>query len=183
MPGMLFGEIAWHQGSIVLSSDSVLTGKLSVEEKYDIVLFSCEGRVDVYPAHKVRSVFFYDTEENINRKFISIQQKQLQRSFFRLYEIVILGEISLLRRSIFEDKGSNADHDGNGFQYLVRYQNKLTSLKQFRSKIYPDIKISAINDFEQYVRRNRLNPNIAASAIRIIQYYNHQFAAHRLSMN
>ena len=161
----------WLKGSLVLHTREVLTGEVSIEARHDVVLFRQHGHVEVYPAHKVSAVYYYDTAENINRKFVSLTSTSGYRPVFRLYEVVLSGEVNLLRHERLASTRSS-NHEINGFQYLIRFQDDVTTLRKFRSRIYPKLLRAQPASITQFVKGNHLNPSEPAAAIRIIQYYN-----------
>jgi hypothetical protein len=167
---------AWFQGSIVLSNEKVLVGEISVEEKYDVVLLRNQDRIVVYPAHKVQSVWLYDASSDMNRKFISIKNSSTAFHAYQLYEVVILGEITLLRKEISDVAATEEEHDALGYRYLVQYKGELSSLKKFRTAIYPKIKDMPGVEMHTYIKMNKLNPNNESNVVRIIQHYNQMIA-------
>src|SRR6186713_1997451 len=74
----------WFEGSLVLSTCEVLVGEILPPAGYDVVLFEKDNSRMVYPAHKIRSLYFYDRDKNINRKFISVKDDDGVRSSHRL---------------------------------------------------------------------------------------------------
>jgi hypothetical protein len=167
---------SWVQGSIVLNDEQVLVGEISVEEKYDVVLFRNQDKIVVYPAHKVQSVWLYDASSNMNRKFVSIKNSSTTFHAYQLYEVVILGEITLLRKEISDVAATKEEHDAFGYKYLVQYKGELSALKKFRTAIYPKIRDVAGVEMHAYIKMNKLNPNNGSNVVRIIQYYNQMIA-------
>ena len=163
-------EIAWYSGSVVLESREVLVGEIALEKNHDLILFRKNNHVDVLPAHKIESVQFYDERANINRKFISLQETNLVWKVYRLYEVVVPGDVIVLRKekALATPKKSNA-HD---FIYVVRYANENFDLKSFRTKVYPTIGKDGGLLLSMFMLDNHLNPNKSANAIQIIKYYN-----------
>jgi hypothetical protein len=124
----------------------------------------------VYPAHKIRSLYFYDGGKNINRKFISFKKDDGVRSSYHLYEVVITGTVDVLRR---KKEASFAQHtEPLDFNYFVRCNNELTPLKKFRRKIYPQLRSNADERLENFIASNKLRTDQPDNALRIIEYYN-----------
>ena len=160
-------DVVWYDGSVVLDNKSVHQGKISIE--HDLVLLKSGEHVDVLPAHKLQSVFYYDQRANINRRLVSIQGS----SFFeraRLYEIVLIGNASILRRS--KTGIHHPQSDALDFEYFTMVEEKLVPLNKFRKKVFPTLLNDAGLALKVYVKENRLNPNVSANAIRITQQYN-----------
>ena len=160
----------WFEGSLVLSTCDVLFGNISIQPEYDVVLFEKANSRMVYPAHKIRSLYFYDGDKNINRRFISWKEDDGIRSSHHLYELVITGRVDVLRRkkeSSFSNQPEPLD-----FNYFIRCNGELTPLKKFRRKIYPQLRSDADERLETFVASNKLRTNQPANALRIIEYYN-----------
>ncbi len=82
----------------------------------------------VYPAHKIRSLYFYDRGSNINRRYLSLKEDDGVRSSYQLYEIVVNGKVDVLRRkkmSAFSEHPSELD-----FNYFIRYNDELNCVKK-----------------------------------------------------
>jgi hypothetical protein len=182
LPGVA-SAAQWSEGSVVLANDSVIVGELEVRSLDDVVLFRNGSKVDVYPSHKVRSVLFFDASDNIVHRFVSIQTSSVAFSRYLFYEVVVNGEVSVLRRRNFRLKSSEIEDHATGYHYLIRFKNEFTSLHNFGAKVYPKLKRISINEFALSVKKNKLNPHKQANAIRIIQLYNEQASAEHLSMN
>lgn len=160
----------WKEGSIVLQSLEVKVGQLSVDERYDIVLFQNGNRVDVFPAHKIRSVLYYDVQANLNRKFVSVNDDALHVRSASLYEIVVPGDVSVLRKL----KGTPEKNlsDAHDYNYFVQCDGQIFPIQSFRTKVYPLLVMKAGAAFSSTVSCKRMDPNLSADAIRIIQFFN-----------
>jgi hypothetical protein len=163
------GEIAWHEGSVVLKTKEVLVGEVSIEPVYDLILHRVDGKVEVYSAHKIQSLHFYDEKANINRKFISLRQAGLF-NHHQLYEIVLWGEVSVYRKQ--KTWTGNSPSDADGFNYFLSYRDQLTDIHKFRDRVYPYLLESAGSLLSVFIDKNNLNPNLSASAITIVHFYN-----------
>lgn len=162
-------SVVWYEGSVVLKSREVLTGEISIEPDYDLILHRSNGKVEVYPAHKINSLYFYDAEANINRKFISLKETGLF-NHHQLFEIVLRGEVSIYRKQkLFT--GTNPS-DAEGYLYYIYHNEQLTDLIKFRTQIYPQLLESSGNTLSVFIKDHRLNPNSSANAIEIIKFYN-----------
>jgi hypothetical protein len=162
-------EIVWHEGSVVLKTKEVLVGEVSIEPAYDLILHRVEGRVEVYPAHKIQSLHFYDEEANINRKFISLKQEGVF-NHHQLYEVVLWGAVNVYRKQ--KAWTGNSPSDADGFNYYVSYRDHLNDIHKFRDRVYPYLLESAGSLLSVFMDENNLNPNLSASAITIAQFYN-----------
>ncbi len=164
--------IKWYKGSVVLATQEVYVGDLYIENQFDIVLVKEDSKVKVLPAHKVHAVYFYDSIENINRKFISVPEQREAYHSYRLYEIVLKGEVNVLRREKSFSDNQREEYNADGFLYYIHWNERITTLRRFRADIFPKLADSkpAIN---AYIRDQKLNSNLESDAIRIIDFYNH----------
>jgi hypothetical protein len=162
-------EMDWYEGSIVLKTKEVLVGEISIEPAYDLILHRIDGKVDVYPAHKIQSFHFYDKDANINRKFISLKQEGLFNSH-QLYEVVLWGDVDIYRKQ--KAWTGNSPSDADGFSYYVSYRDQLNDIHKFRDRVYPYLLESAGSLLSVFMDENNLNPNFLANAITIAHFYN-----------
>ena len=163
-------SLVWFEGSVVLSTCEVLVGKISLKDNHDLILFEQGETRAVYPAHKIRSLYFYDRRSNINRRYLSFEEQNGVRSSYVLYEIVITGKVDVLRRkkmNAFSEHASELD-----FNYFVRYNNELTELRKFKKKVFPQLQSEPDTRLESFIAANKLRPDLPVNAIRIIEYYN-----------
>jgi hypothetical protein len=167
---LVASDIQWSEGSLVLNNKEVLCGKISVEEKYDIVLLKSGERVEVYPAHSIRSVFYYDAAVNINRRYLVMETSKAPVSKFQLCEIVLPGNVTVVRH--VKDISLKPYSDADDFYYYVKMENELIQLDKFRSKVYDRLLHEGGLVLSVFVSENRLDPNNSAHAIRIIEEYN-----------
>jgi hypothetical protein len=165
-------DLVWHDGSVVLASRKVLTGKITIESGFDLVLLRTADSCLVLPAHKVLSLYFYDAGENINRKFVSLKENEDARAPQHFYEVVLYGKVNVVRRLPFTRSRSKGA-DAQDYVYFVQWENALTKLDRFKKEIYPSLLSSSGKMLMEFVSANKLDPTDAAQAIRIIEYYNH----------
>lgn len=164
-------EMKWFAGSVVLETREVLVGEIAVETHHDLILFRADNQVHVLPAHKIESVQFYDGDENVNRKFVSVQETNLVWKVHRLYEVVVFGDVIVLRKE--KTLTTSKKSDAHDFVYFIRYANETVDVKSFRTKVYPAIVKDGGPLLSMFMLDHRLNPNNASNAIQIIKYYNH----------
>jgi hypothetical protein len=163
--------LSWYDGSLVLKNDNVLTGRISVNQDYNLVLFKSGDQHLVLPASKIQTLYFYDAKANINRRFTSIQQRVNTYTSYKLYEIVLNGEVSVLRR--LTPSLADRDEQHNSYHYFVRLGDEPVGLHRFRAKIYPYLQKTCIS-LKAHIREKHWNPNNHAHAVLIIDYYNHE---------
>lgn len=163
-------NVQWYDGVIVLANEEILQGEVFPTGN-DLVLFRSNSKVKVVPAHQLQSVHFYDKESDINRKFISRNESRDSRRVFHLYEVVLSGEINLLRRKSAVQSNSKP-HDKYDFVYFIESGEELVTLKKFRTTFFYAMMANHPDEMVSFIEQNRLNPNISADAVRIISYYN-----------
>lgn len=162
---------SWYEGSLVLKTNQVLKGQIAVETAYDMILFKTDDQLLVYTADKIQSFYFYDGVHNINRKFVSLQKKIDAFTTNYLYEVVVYGEIKILRRLMFPF--ADADDHKNGYRYFIHANNELTELNKFSHKVFP-VLLGHSDTLYKFVEEKRLNPHRRADIIRIVEYYNRE---------
>ena len=170
----------WNVGTVVLNDLQILTGEIVVEQKHDLVLIKQGDHVDVVAAHRLRSVNIYDKLKNINRRFVSVSTRTVNRNRFQLFEVVLNGEVSVLRK--MKDIASKAETDADDFEYFVYANERLTALRKFRSTVYQQLVRNRGNEISRYIKEEKLNPNLAAHAILIVDHYN-QIVRNDLSLS
>lgn len=158
----------WYTGAIVLQTQAVLTGTIAIEPEHGIVLHKQGDQVYIYPAHRVQSLQFFDTSANINRKYISLQYGTWRR--YHLYEVVVRGSVNIVRRE--KRNISPVYSDADSFIYYIYTEGQLVRLHSFRKQVYPTLQQEGGVQFSMFVLEQHLNPNDAAHAIRMVQYYN-----------
>jgi len=162
-------SLTWYEGVLILSNNEILRGKFAIEQLHDIILYQDDIVSDVFPAHKVRSLYFYDEKEDINRRFVSVKQNDMSRPWHQIYEIVVAGEVTVMRRKKASEKHlSNA----SSFTYHIQYQDSLIPFGKFTKQIYPILSTNMGSCLEEYIRKNRLRTYHMAGSIQIIEFYN-----------
>ncbi|HWA32758.1 MAG TPA: hypothetical protein VG737_01445, partial [Cyclobacteriaceae bacterium] len=153
---------------IVTTGNEVLAGKILYNPAYDlVVLRQGDSRVVINP-QTMKSFRYYDEGANINRKFITAQGN----GFGEIYEVVVAGQIMVLRRGKAECGPSPSDADG--YNYFFVRDGAIQALRKFRNRLYPEIK----NALAGEMKKQHLNPNHDADVIRLIEIYNsRQFTA------
>ena len=160
----------WTIGTVVLNNDQVVNAEISIAAKHDLVLIKHDDRVDVLAAHRIKAIYYYDKNQDLNRKFISVATNNFHHQQWRLYEVVLGGDIAVVRK--MKTIASKAESDKDDFDYFIYSHNEMVSLKRFRTLIYPELVASQGELLTAYVKANRLNPNNGANAIAIVERFN-----------
>ena len=166
-------SLKWYDGSVVLTSGDVIIGKMVVEPLLDVLLVQQNDIRTVYPAHKIKSLYYYDDSFDINRRFISLRDKSTLYHHYQLFEIVVQGEVTVLRK---QQTRSLKPSDALDFTYYVTYRDNVMLLKKFGNRVYPQLK-SSMDTLEDFVSSNHLREYNSSNSIKIIEYYNRQMRA------
>ena len=171
----------WYQGSVVLRNQHVVVGNISVYQEHDLIVFRTDADTSttILPAYKIESVFFYDSSANINRKYISRVNQHASFPHYQLFEVVLAGSIPVLRK---QGVWSSDSEDAKCFNYYILYENDILELRKFRRLVYPHI-VKQSKEILMFVRREKLSPNKADSAVKIIRHYNLQGIHAALAVN
>lgn len=164
-------QTQWNEGVVVLKGAEVQQGDISVDVRFDLILFRRGDSVMVYPAHRIESFYYYDASANINRKFVSLPSRSNVFREHKLFEVVLRGDVSVLRK-IKREILSNENPDGLNYHYFIKMKGVITTLGEFRRKVYPQLLTVSRDSILAFVHRERLNPSHADDAIRIIKFYN-----------
>lgn len=170
---------AGNTGSVVLHEQEVVLGRISVYPEHDLVVLKNNTGIAVLPAYKIESVHYYDSTANLNRRYISCVDTESPYAHHKLFEIVIMGKIPVVRRPM---SWSNKSDDALNFNYFLLYEGAIIDLQKFKKLVYPEL-IKKSNDIETFVKLERLDPGQLGNAIRIIQHYNLQDRYGTLAMN
>lgn len=167
---LLAQPLEWFEGSLVLANNAVLVGEISLQSSHDLVVLQHGGSRMVYPAHQIKSVYFYDKPANINRRYISLKKEDDIRRSYQLYEIVVSGKVSVLRR---KKAGAFSNHTADlDYCYFTRHEDGLVPLAKFNRKVFPGLRARSDKRLESFISIHKLSGNCAANAIRIIEFYN-----------
>lgn len=178
------GKLAWHKGWVVLANkDQVIAGEISLESTHDLILFRTSESATVYPAHKLKSFQYFDEEANITRKFVSLKDNHGVVRSHHLYEYVVRGTFSVLRKVKGGLVKGGTYNEQRNFDYFVFYRNNLVSLSKFRTHVYPEMLSSNRDEVLSYVHRNNLDVNLPGNAITIIKYFNTEVGYSALAAN
>ncbi len=163
--GAFAQEDKWYPGAVVGADNEVIVGSLLFQHEHDLVVVRSLLGTDVLPSWQIISFRYYDSAANLNRRFISLRDKEISERA-RLYEVVVAGNVLVVRREKYHSGGEVPDRDG--FCYYFVRGGRIVSLMRFRTELYPEIR----SILARPEREMRLNPNRPDHAIRYIQLYN-----------
>jgi endonuclease/exonuclease/phosphatase (EEP) superfamily protein YafD len=167
-------EKDWRRGVLVLSCNQVITGPLYLVG-FETVLHRADASnlVQVFSAHSIKQIRFYDAASNINRKFITIKERTEWKQAHKLYELVLDGKMAIVRRPAVENQSMSVVNDHGDYSYFVKTGTDIVDLSKFRERYFNDLLKTSFG-LEAFVESQKLNPNSEADAIRIIQFCNGQ---------
>jgi len=163
--------LEWYQGCLVLANNEVLLGEIAIKPEHDLVIFQHGESRMVYPAHRIKSMYFHDASSDINRRYISLVTLRANGPpVYHLFEIVIKGEVTVVRRH--KESLFSIHADALDFNYHILYKDELTPLRNFNKKIFPQLVSLSDKRLEEFILTNRLTAHHAVNTIRIIDFYN-----------
>jgi len=164
-------SIKWHDGVLVLKNNDVLVGRLTIQPALNVILFQSEDQSAFYQLDKVDYVTYHDQEANLSRTFLSLSLAENGRTLNHLYEVVLRGRISVVRkpRSAYIPEVT----DVGSFDYFVLENGRAIELTQFRKKVFPSMEASCNkSQLKSFMREKGLDPNDNKDALRLIEYFN-----------
>ncbi len=169
LPFSGFAEPTWFNGTIVTKDHKVMNGDVFVHPSFEVIILRLKDSVLVLPAYKIASCHYYNTETGINARIIAITDYSLNRPVSKLFEVVVKGNVDVLRRPKFS---SIQTHDPRDFDYYTYSNFSIHSLFSFRNSVFPNMLEKQRNKLSAYMVANHLNPNNEGDAILLIQFYN-----------
>lgn len=168
---VLAKTIEWDNAVVVLNNNEVLVGEVVIQPGLDLILFKAGETRTFYAADKINYININDGDVNIPRKFVSLRSDKHGRPTINLYEVVIQGELSVLRKP----RGSSLPdfNDAHGYEYFVKESSGLVKLSDFRKSIYPIIEqYYSEGQLMKFMNQENLSPWSPSDAIKLIEIYN-----------
>ena len=171
-------EIA-YEGSIVLESKEVLTGTFYFEEKEGLLYRRKKEGLEIFPVYAVKALYFYDARENINRQYIKLVSDG-SRYPYQLYEVVLSGEVKVLRKRKSHDYPLKNDapelvkagEHAYNYHYFVLFDDELVGLSDFSREVFPHMFNQHPQELNYLVEGLDWNVKEASGAIQLIKKYN-----------
>jgi hypothetical protein len=163
--------LQWHEAVVVLNDHEVLVGQVVIQPSFDIVLFKSGSERTYYPVSKISYINMREEGVNVPRKFVTHTERENGHSVVSLYEVVLQGEISVLRKP--NGKTLPDFDDAFSFNYFTKDDASILKLASFKRKVYPRIeRFYSEKGLSQYLRKENLDPSSPADAIKLIEMYN-----------
>jgi len=174
-------ESGWHPGVIILSNNSILKGDLNYVQKNEWLKLRMDDSTATFHARQVKYFQFYEAEKGYNRAFkpLPTGDKNLTPDW-AFFEIVLEGRFPFFRKPILVEKiisqseqASSEFKQGDFVEYIyfLKVDDKLIEIKNFGDDALPHLK-KHISDINAFIKDNKLNINLTAGQIQIIDYYN-----------
>lgn len=163
--------IEWHNAVVVLNNNEVLVGEVVIQPGLDLILFKSGDTRTFYAANKINYININDGDVNTPRKFVSLRGDKRGRSTNNLYEVVLQGELSVLRKP----RGGDLPdfNDVYSYEYFVKESCDLIKLSDFRKSIYPIIeRYYSEGQLLKFMNQENLSPWSPSDAIKLIEIYN-----------
>jgi len=161
----------WFKGTVILPDSKVLSGQLSYQPNTDVIFVKMGGKeaVMVFPAFRVQSFSYFDTDAQVTRRFVPLKMQKGGGQSYQFYEVVVDGYISVLRQQLelwYTLRQATIEYD-----YFVVTEENLMPMNIFRRQVYPTLKKSS-ESLRNFARKNRINPYDVDDTIRFIRFYN-----------
>ena len=160
--------IKWSKGTVVEKDGQVRIGEISFQS-VDLILFKADDKVMVYTPYHVKAFFYYDAEENVNRKFNSLKVDKNHSPLF--YEYVVWGKVQMVRSVKNKNLINGKLRDAFDYNYLVSWNHRYSRIKDFKRNILPSL-VEQSPILEQLVHDQRLNPSSIVDVVSILKLYN-----------
>lgn len=160
----------WYKGSLTLRSESVLQGQISIQEGYDVALLKVDDEITVIPAFKIAFMDLYDEKTESDRRFVTLYLGVGAARTFRFFEIMVDGEVSLLRKEV--NVWYSLHFDMTEYEYYVLYGDELIDASKFKRTVYPDLVKKSDGALKSYVRENKLIAYKLSDVVSMLEFYN-----------
>jgi hypothetical protein len=164
-------DITWHEGAVVLKNGTVRTGSLHVDQRHLVILLmDNDSSVSVYTPDKISGAWFYDELRDVNRRFCSVFKKGASTRSWQLLEVVIYGEVSVVRCPN-DYSGTASDDEFSKYHYYVISGDNIFSLRKFGRRIFPDM-VKVIPSLADFASDQRLSFYRDRDTIIMIEKFN-----------
>lgn len=153
---------------MVTHDGTVLTGQVSVATIFDLLLYKSGGdQVTVLPVHRIKQVHYFDERASMHRRYVRYTS---DRGVAQLYEVVVYGAVSVLRRHK-PLAGPHAD-EVHGFHYYTAVGDQVYAMHRFRRQLYDRLDTTTGGKLMAYADQHHLSPHLMYDIFRLVDYYN-----------
>ena len=179
-----FSTLEWHKGAIVLSSHDVVTGEVSYDPTYDVVLQRSEGRVQTFTAAQVNYFHIMNKQTGQLRRFVALPHQSglnflYKRNYF--FEVLLSGEVTFLRKSsknksflqhVQRSKLSKLNLDNLCYDYFMLHDENLISIKNFEEDALPLLTHEDSKGIHDYIEARNIRKFTPRNQLMVIHFYN-----------
>jgi hypothetical protein len=124
----------------------------------------------------------HDNDVRFPRKFLSLQQEEHGRLVNKLYEVVLQGELSVIRKP----RGTSLPHtnDVHSYDYFIKDNATIIRFSDFRKRILPVIEsYYSPKPLMKFLNEEQINPSLPSDVIRLIDIYNDRLPIDQASVS
>jgi hypothetical protein len=159
----------WVSGSIQLKNKKSFRGEILFQPGRDAIMLRIDGATMIFPAFRVETFNFVDTESHFLRKFISLPISIGAYTAYDFFEVMVEGEISLLKQQ--QIMWYSVRQETITFNYFVLNEGRVITIKEFRRQVLPELKNTnpSVSDF---AKRNKIKIYDINDNAKLLRYYN-----------
>jgi hypothetical protein len=175
-------SLSWYQAVVVLDNNDVIVGEIVIEPSLDVVLVKAGNQRTFYPASRISYINLHDNDVKFPRKFLSLQQEEHGRLVNKLYEVVLQGEFSVIRKP----RGASLPHanDVHSYDYFIKDNASIIRFSDFRSRILPVIEnYYSPKPLMKFLNEEQINPSLPSDVIKLIDIYNDRLPIDKASVS
>lgn len=178
-----FSTLEWYKGAIVLSSHDVVTGDVSYNPTYDVVLHRSEGKMQTFTASQVNYFHIINKHTGQMRRFVALPHQSslnflYERNYF--FEILLSGEVTFLRKTN-KNRGfihhaqksaklSRLNLDNLCYNYYMLHNEALVRVKNFEKDALP--LLTHADGIHEYIEARNIKKFTPRNQLVVIHFYN-----------
>lgn len=173
----------WFTGNVQLKSDHVIAGRIHFNPDMNIIVVDNHNRLKAYNAYQVKQFCIYDSASQLQRFFKSFQSSVHKRNKFDFFEVVVSGDIKLLRQEkkyLIPSQDFHYFFSGDFetfgykkyFSYYLLKDEQWVKVKNFKKQIQKLTKDYS-EVISEYIEQKDLKLLSLKSQVHLISYYNH----------
>jgi len=174
----------WYKGELMMADHQVVKVDINYDAATDLLQVRDENTVKIYSARQVTSFGYFDAAHNTIRRFVSLVQPDKRNRFRRsFFEIVLTGEMYLLRRLRYTTSPATMQaaltemespwyDTKNRYEYFVYTDDRFIPMNQFRKAIFPRMMRMHEKELEAFMEERRLSIFTQQGQFMLINRYN-----------
>jgi hypothetical protein len=167
----------WNKGTITLKTNVSISGEINYNQDYDIVQCKTAHGIKAFSTFNVTAFEYFDKKFEVYRFFKVFEENKGTYKKKAFYEIVLEGEISMLRKKrlfiqnynvmIQEDLSEEKE-----FDYYISKDGKIHNLRKFKKTVVNAIMKDKNAEVTSFIEREKLTTYSIRDQLFIIDYYN-----------